>query len=121
MRYLIQLKPLTPYFFGGENTFGYNVEKNESYIIHSMLLPQQTSILGMIRKKILDEESNASHSQFKLKEDFKYPQEEWSIIDKRIGTDSFDLKKTKQSFGHIKSISPVFIIHNNFYFGKLRI
>jgi len=47
---LIRLKPLTPYFFGYRNTFS---KRGENYFVKSALYPQQTTILGMLRKEIL--------------------------------------------------------------------
>jgi len=47
---LITLKPLTPYFFGYRETFG---KKGENYFVRSALYPQQSAILGMLRKEIL--------------------------------------------------------------------
>ena len=48
---LITLKPITPYFFGLGNTF--NDMKNGNYYVKSALYPQQSTILGMLRKEIL--------------------------------------------------------------------
>ncbi len=49
--YLVTLTPLEPFFFGGENTFGEG-EKSR-YYAKSELFPQQTQILGMLRKTLL--------------------------------------------------------------------
>lgn len=59
-RYIITLKPIDKFFFGGDMTFSvgndpkdkYNREYS-SYIIESALFPQQTSLLGMMRFLLL--------------------------------------------------------------------
>jgi len=45
-RYLISLRPLKPFFFGGEQTFG---EEGMEYVARSRCLPQQTQLLGALR------------------------------------------------------------------------
>lgn len=54
-RYKITLKPLEPYFFGGENTFSQDDSRKESarYNAISMRFPQQSALLGMLRKTLL--------------------------------------------------------------------
>lgn len=59
-RYIITLKPIDKFFFGGDMTFSvgnnpqdkYNREYS-SYIIESAQFPQQTSLLGMMRFLLL--------------------------------------------------------------------
>lgn len=54
-RYLITLKPIEPFFFGGEYTFGEESEnKKANYYAKSRLLPQQTQALGTIKKALLN-------------------------------------------------------------------
>ena len=45
--HLIQLTPLDYYFFGGEQTFGNG--KNVNYFAKTRAIPQQTSVLGLLR------------------------------------------------------------------------
>lgn len=54
-KYLVKLLPLGKFFFGGDMTFKVNDKETafSSYIIHSFMMPQQTSILGMMRFLIL--------------------------------------------------------------------
>ena len=57
-KFKITLTPVDKFFFGGDMTFQVSNDKvfNEqfsSYIIQSMLFPQQTSLLGMLRFLIL--------------------------------------------------------------------
>ena len=95
-KYLIKLYPIDEFFFGAVSNFG---DKNENYRIISEKFPQQTSILGMIRKEIL------------LKENFlkkKYSPEEEEKVKKLIGSESFNISsENKQDFGMIKSISAI--------------
>ncbi|HMQ87026.1 MAG TPA: type III-B CRISPR module-associated Cmr3 family protein [Flavilitoribacter sp.] len=54
--YQITLRPLSRFFFGGEIVFGGDGaqdERNRSYLVHSRVLPQQTSLLGMLREELL--------------------------------------------------------------------
>ena len=54
-KYLVTLTPTGKFFFGGDMRFGINGEKEEfsSYIIESLKMPQQTSLLGMMRFLLL--------------------------------------------------------------------
>ena len=112
MRYLIKLKPLSPFFFGTEKTFG---ENNENYYAKSMTIPQQTTLLGMLRHEILIQKSIK-------KNDMQYSEKEAEEIKKYIGDSGFNIKnaistksnKEQQDFGMIKNISPVFLIDSNF-------
>lgn len=60
-KYLVKLLPLGKFFFGGDMTFKVNNEETafSSYIIHSFMMPQQTTILGMMRFLILSNNAEA--------------------------------------------------------------
>ena len=60
MRYLVKLKPVEPFFFGGEYTFGRDDSRKEAsrYSASSTYFPQQTALLGMIRKTLLIQNKN---------------------------------------------------------------
>lgn len=60
-KYLVKLLPLGKFFFGGDMTFKVNNKETafSSYIIHSFMMPQQTSILGMMRFLILSNNAEA--------------------------------------------------------------
>lgn len=105
----MKLKPLDVFFFGNERTFGYkNEEKN--YLVKSNPFPQQTAILGMIRKEILIRKG-------KLKHNWDYSEKDREEIKELIGEESFDISiKDEQNFGMIKSISPVFLCEGDKYF-----
>jgi hypothetical protein len=94
----IRLTPLGTFFFGGENTFG--ATENRNYFVKSNLMPQQTSLLGLLRLELL----RSNPTVFDLKTD--------KVIDKNaaielIGGESFDGKQT--DFGCISGLSPVFL------------
>lgn len=107
-RYLVRLKPLGEFFFGGEKSFADNnwnrSEDNETYIIKSRQFPQQTAILGMLRKEILKQDK-----EFEIKDFSEYEQEDWNRMTELIGEESFNLAKSDQSFGKIMKISPLLL------------
>jgi CRISPR-associated protein Cmr3 len=86
-QYLITLTPLDTFFFGGETTFGQNDGAN--YFAKSNLFPQQTTLLGALRRELLRQ--NPNFDQIKL-----------------IGLASFK-GIADASFGRIHQISPVFM------------
>ncbi|WP_026896299.1 type III-B CRISPR module-associated Cmr3 family protein [Clostridiisalibacter paucivorans] len=113
MKYLIKLKPIENFFFGGEKTFENKNEKGEreNYIVTSKDFPQQTTILGMIRKEIIRQKGL-------LKSNWNYNNKEMEKIKGLIGKGSFNINNTDQEFGIINKISPVFLYsskENNFY------
>ena len=50
-KYLIKLKPLEPYFFGGERTFGFGkkTKQKQPYYIVSEYIPSQPTLFGTLR------------------------------------------------------------------------
>lgn len=50
--YFVKLTPLNSFFFGTFKEFG---KKNENYYLKSYSYPQQTAVLGMLRKKLLED------------------------------------------------------------------
>lgn len=95
-RKLITLKPLTPYFFGGENTFG---DGKINYYAHSNYLPQQTTILGMLRYELLYQNNLIGTDPIA---------NDWKSL---IGENSFQRNQENfvDKFGIIEKISPVFL------------
>lgn len=65
MRYLATLKPMEPFFFGGEHTFGRDDSRKDGsrYSASSTYFPQQTALLGMIRKTLLIQNGNLTMHQ----------------------------------------------------------
>jgi len=95
-KYFITLEPLTPFFFGGENTFG---EGKINYFARSNYLPQQTTLLGMLRHELLIQ-NDLIGTDPKLND--------WNSL---IGENSFQKLNNQyiDDFGAIKNISPVFL------------
>lgn len=118
-KYLIKLKPLGKYFFGGDMTFEvgdkskeYN-SKYSSYIIESNKFPQQTSLLGMMRYLLLTK----SPEVFSLNENRITNKDDAAKI---IGQTSFSVisghkldTKEGSRFGKIVSIGPCFLLHED--------
>jgi len=111
--YLITLTPTGKFFFGGEMTFKvkgegdkYN-EQYSSYIIAFNRMPQQTSLLGMLRFLLL---RNAGGKVFR---DNKIQSQEKAK--KLIGQSSFKVsdKHEVASYGKIDSITPCFLMEGN--------
>lgn len=104
-RYLVKLKPLEPYFFGNERNYGYEKDekKDKNYLVKSNPLPQQTAILGLLRKELLVR-SNL------LKPNWNYSGKDVNEINQLIGKKSFNIEqKEEQDFGAIQRISPIMI------------
>lgn len=109
-RYLISLKPVGKFFFGGDMSFTVNGKKSEysSYIIKSNKFPQQTSLLGMLRFLILRNDSSVFDTATQLITDRV-------AAEKLIGKSSFDPSGSGSSYGVINGISECFLQtkHNN--------
>jgi CRISPR-associated protein Cmr3 len=116
MKYLVKLKPLKPFFFGGDVTFGkLGDDENGTYLAHSRLFPQQSAILGMLRKEILLQQKLLTT---KMRGEWvdKNKSEE---AKKLVGDESFDIiSNSIQNFGVIKNISPVFLMNDDKRFIK---
>lgn len=108
MKYLVKITPLEPYSFGNDQNFVYPEEQStgkESYFVRSKEIPEQTTILGLLRYLVLKEHGL-------LRTDFQYTPEERQQMKQCIGGRSFSyLEKEKQDFGDIHEISPVFLLN----------
>lgn len=109
MIYKIKLKPLESYFFGTSKKFVRRSGDNDktNYDIDSNIYPQQTSVLGMLRKEILKIEGL-------FEEDISKYSDKEKIVSK-IGSKGFlidDENGNNNSYGVIKQISEVFIERN---------
>jgi CRISPR-associated protein Cmr3 len=110
MRYKITLKPLQPYLFSADNTYGSLTDKeNSTYLVKSRHFPQQSALLGMLKKEIMIQSGVLSR---KIRG-------EWVDKDKKdeanrlVGTQKFDIASAnEQDFGAIKHISPLFLEQN---------
>lgn len=88
--YKFFLRPLGPYFFGGERLA--ELGNKTDYFQRSELFPQQTTLLGMLRYEILSLEG-----QLPIKDE--------GISDHLIGKSSFP----SGDYGKINALSPVFL------------
>lgn len=99
--YKISLTPLAPYFFGKETIS--ELGNKQNYFQTSAFLPSQTTLLGMLRHHLL------------MKKGWAFPQvmESTKIeLTDLIGHQGFD-PNTKNNYGIIEKISPVFLAKNN--------
>lgn len=103
--YLIKLLPLTPYFFGGENTFG---EDSTNYFVRSNYLPQQTTLLGFLRYELLLQNDL-------LGSDPGAYGSPWKSL---IGNESFSILDSDEvpDFGAIVKLSPLFLTNGSEHF-----
>ena len=103
MKKLIRLKPLNPFFFGTNKTFS----DETLHDVLSSYFPQQTHLLGMLRMFILQSEEKLKlrrRGRWVKNSDFE---DAFELVG---GFDKNDKSQTKESFGKIKSLSPVFLI-----------
>ena len=111
-KYLIKLKPLEPYFFGGERTFGFGkkTKQKQPYYIVSEYTPSQPTLFGTLRYIILAQ-NNALILQ---NDDKKEKDKKLDKLKELVGEKSFSFEKARngerQDFGKIKKISPLFLI-----------
>ena len=101
MEYFIKLKPLNPFYFGSTKSFDDNrVNENykKPYFLKGNLYPQQTAILGMLRKKILEDNGI-------LVENLKRNNEQKNKEKEYIGKITSNLSES--TFGKIENISSV--------------
>jgi len=108
MRYLVTLKPLEPFLFGGDQTFGTLGDKEAgSYLVTSRQFPQQTALLGMLRKELMTQAGLLTRKR----------RGEWVDKEKKVdainlvGYEKFSMKeKELQDFGMIEKLSPIFLM-----------
>ncbi len=110
MRYLVKLRPLEPFLFGGEQTFGVLGDKEAgTYLVTSRQFPQQTAILGMVKKEIMIQAGVLTR---KRKGEW-VDKSKFDDAKKYVGTEKFDLSSDEeQDLGVIEAISPIFLMQN---------
>ena len=116
MRYLVTLKPLEPFLFGGDQTFGTLGDKEAgSYLVTSRQFPQQTALLGMLRKELMTQAGLLTRKR----------RGEWVDKEKKVdainlvGYEKFSMReKVLQDFGVIEQLSPVFLMQKQERFVK---
>ena len=111
MRYKITLTPLEPFFFGGDTTFGkLGSETKGTYLVKSRQFPQQSAILGMIKKEIMTQSGTLTRKVRGEWVDRNKKDEAISLV----GNEKFDItSKSLQDFGDIKSLGSIFLIRDN--------
>lgn len=111
-KYLIKLKPLEPYFFGGERTFGFGkkTKQKQPYYIVSEYTPSQPTLFGTLRYIVLAQ-NNALIEQ---SDNDQEKSEKLKKLKELVGENSFSFEKAhngeNQTFGKIEKISPLFLI-----------
>lgn len=101
MEYFIKLKPLNPFYFGSTKSFDDNKGSKDykrPYFLKGNIYPQQTAILGMLRKKILEDNGI-------LVENVKRNNEQKNKEKEYIGKITNNLSES--TFGKIENISSV--------------
>ena len=100
---LIRLTPLEPYFLGSDRTFHYG-EKDirrigkSDYFIKSEKIPSQTTLFGILRYLGIQDRTE----DYDLGKNAQF-----------VGASSFLFNDDRQTFGMIRSISPLFLMHHN--------
>lgn len=115
-KYLITLKPLGKYFFGGDMTFQVGSDEKSdmnkahegfiSYVIESNKFPQQTSLLGMLRYLILTKSPGVFSKELNA---ITAPADAEKLIGKRGFVVHPDHDR-ENMFGKIRSLSPCFLM-----------
>lgn len=107
---------MEPFMFGGDQTFGTLGDKEAgSYLVKSRQFPQQTALLGMLKKEIMTQAGLLTRKR----------KGEWVDIQKKpkatalVGSEKFDmLAPNVQKIGAINTISPVFLMQKDKRFIK---
>ena len=108
--YLIRLKPLSSFYFGSERNF----QDGESYLARSLRFPQQTTLLGVLRYKLLQ--------AYGLLDSHNYGRAAGNDAEKYIGPESFSANQhAGEEDGAIISILPLFLMKRDelFYPGNM--
>jgi len=112
--YLVTLTPQDSFFFGGEQTFGADETRKENsrYSASSTYFPQQTALLGMVRKMLLIQNGNMTmhlKGEWVDSKGKKHTNDENYFNALKIaGKGSFSYEN-ECDLGSIKEISPIFL------------
>lgn len=138
-KYLITLKPMEPYFFGGERTFGFGkeTEQKQPYYIVSENTPSQPTLFGTLRYIVLSKndalwgQKNANKAtefvgekSFSFDKVFDYHEMVRKAAAEAPDTPSFTKdhmlikKECEHGFGKINSISPLFLVKDEVWYIK---
>lgn len=105
MKYLIEMTPIDSYAFSGESSFlnpGETKTRRSSYHVDSELLPPQTTVLGTLRRCLLEWNKL-------FRDDKQYSEHEKEEMKKLIGAQPFQIDSMKFELGAIKGISCLFL------------
>jgi len=110
--YQVKITPLEYYFFGGEK---HNEDLTTNYFVESNDYPQQSTLLGLVRYFLLQNNNLLGGKAL--------PEIHRKAATELIGESSFDFNSNPQTFGTIKSISPLYFNDGtqNYYFAPLDI
>lgn len=116
MKYLVTLTPLEPFIFGGDNTFGkLGDEIDGTYLVKSRQFPQQSAILGMLKKEMMIQDNFLTRQ---MKGEWVNPKNKQKAKN-LVGEEKFDIfSKSIQNFEKIKNISPIFFMQKDEIFIK---
>ncbi|MCL4517860.1 MAG: hypothetical protein M1587_01535, partial [Thaumarchaeota archaeon] len=100
--YLIELQPLSTFYFGSERNF----EGGQSYFARSLQFPQQTTLLGALRFKLLQSRDLLDSSGQIV---------DYSRAESLIGPNSFTADKCAEpkDYGVIKGLSHLFLMRGD--------
>lgn len=98
-KYMVRLKPIDCYYFGGETTLGEGNAQN--YYVESNRLPQVSALVGIIRYEILRQHGLLSYN----------PEQEKTLkeVKRLIGCQGFSMDNAQTTFGIIQKLSPLFV------------
>lgn len=91
--YKVLIEPVGSFFFGGERNFYDDIRNRTNYLVHSLPIPQQTTVLGMLR--------------YALRGSLLSCENEKLTLEQLIGKHGFCGKD--EPIGIIEKISPVFL------------
>jgi CRISPR-associated protein Cmr3 len=116
MNYLVTLTPIEPFLFGGDNTYGKVGDKEDgTYLVKSRQFPQQSALLGMLKREIMTQSGVLSR---KVRGEWVDIQNK-SRAEDLVGKEKFDIKsQTLQNFGSIKSLGSIFLTQNDTHYIK---
>lgn len=102
-KYRVELKPLEPYFFAGEKSFGFGKKKKQSYNNYFIRSTFSNSN-NIIRNDTL---FNLKKYNLLTTKDYSNEKEQ----EKYVGKSSFQIGQKNQSYGMIERLSPLFILN----------
>lgn len=114
MRYLVRLKPIDSFFFSGQSTFRFNNGKKTNDVNHyveSEYYPQQTALLGMIKKELLIKKGWYRENRKDYAKDVENGKLNSQNLYNLVGKGSFNPEGTND-FGIIEQISPLYLYKN---------